>query len=106
MVKTMTVKKPLTKSKIIMELQNHRDNLKKFEVKRIGLFGSYLNGKQTKRSDIDILVGFNKINFDNYMDLKLYLEKTFKKKVDLVIEEDLKPDLRYVIEEAAYVKGL
>ena len=43
-------------------------------------------------------------NFDNYMDLKIMLEKLFKRKIDLVIEEDLKPELKYVKKETKYAK--
>ena len=32
--------------------------------------------------------------FDNYMDLKFYLEDTFNRKVDVVIDENIKNDLK------------
>ena len=85
-------------------LRKHKDELNKYEVKKIGLFGSFLKGNQHKKSDLDFLVVFNKTTFDNYMELKFLLEKLFKKKVDLVIEEDLKPALKYMKEEALYAK--
>jgi uncharacterized protein len=79
--------------KIINEKQ--QDN-KKFGIKSIGLFGSYSINKQKKESDIDLLVEFKKgkKTFDNYMDLKFYLENLFDCKVDLVIKEALKVDLK------------
>ena len=46
----------------------------------ICLFGSYLKDKPRKKSDIDILVTFNKESFDNYMDLLFLLEKLFRRK--------------------------
>ena len=97
-------KKKLTSKSIIKMLRKHKDELNKYEVKKIGLFGSFLKGNQHKKSDLDFLVVFNKTTFDNYMELKFLLEKLFKKKVDLVIEEDLKPALKYVKEEALYAK--
>ena len=44
---------------------------------------------QNNKSDIDVLVEFNKLekSFDNYMELKFYLEKLFHRRVDLVIRE-------------------
>ncbi|MCK5492460.1 MAG: nucleotidyltransferase domain-containing protein, partial [Candidatus Omnitrophica bacterium] len=48
----------LTYTKIMVILKTHNDFLKKCKVKRIGLFGSYARGKQTKTSDIDFLVEF------------------------------------------------
>jgi predicted nucleotidyltransferase len=50
-------------------LKEHKALLKKFKVKRIGLFGSYVRGEQKKDSDIDFLVEFEELNFDDFMDL-------------------------------------
>ena len=33
----------------------------KYKIKEIGIFGSYIKGKQTKRSDLDILVEFEEV---------------------------------------------
>jgi predicted nucleotidyltransferase len=86
----------LTKEKVLSLLQTNRMGIKKFGVKRIGLFGSYARAEQGAKSDIDILVEFEKgqKKFDNYMDLKFFLEKLFNHKVDLVINESIKPSLR------------
>jgi hypothetical protein len=67
-----------------------------YGVHRIGVFGSYVNGRPRPRSDVDILVEFEpgRKTFDNYMDLLFFLEKLFRRKVDLVIAEAVKPDLR------------
>jgi len=51
-------------------------------------------GDYNKDSDVDILVTFNKVTFDNYMDLKFYLEDLFGKKVDLVIHKSIHHLLR------------
>ena len=78
----------------------------KFGVKNLYIFGSYVRGEQTPESDIDILVEFEKgkKTFDNYMDLKFYLENLFRKKVDLIIKEAVKPRLKkYIYEEAISV---
>jgi predicted nucleotidyltransferase len=96
----------LDSASIISVLEQNRDILRQFGLIRIGLFGSYLKGKGSPDSDIDFIVAFNKATFDNYMDLKFALERIFKRKVDLVIEGNLKPALRYVEKEAAYAKGI
>lgn len=85
-----------TRDEILNLLQINRKRIRKFGVKRIGLFGSYARGEQKAVSDIDILVEFEKgqKSFDNYMDLKFYLEKIFGRKVDLVINDSIKPSLR------------
>src|SRR4030042_7144128 len=72
------------------------DIQKKFHVKKIGVFVSIVRNKQTKNSDIDILVEFEKghKDFFNYMRLKYYLEELLDRKVDLVIKEAVKTPLR------------
>ena len=92
----------LSAKEIVLTLNKHKDELRKYNVKKIGLFGSFLKNNQNKKSDVDLLVEFDKTTFDNYMDLKLFLEKLFKRKVDLVVEKNLKPALRYVKKEAIY----
>jgi hypothetical protein len=59
------------------------------------------------QSDIDVLVEFNKLekSFDNYMELKFYLEKLFHRRVDLVIREALKPRIRqHILKEVIYAR--
>jgi len=72
------------------------DIIKRFHVKKIGVFGSFVQNKQTKKSDIDILVEFKRghKDFFNYMRLKYYLEESLGRKVDLVIKEAVKSELR------------
>ncbi len=96
----------LTAEKIINALESRKDELHKYGVKRIGLFGSYAKKTARKRSDIDFLVSFNKPTFDNYMELKFLLEKMFRKRVDLVVEDSLKPAVKYVKKEAIYASGV
>ena len=69
--------------------------LKKNDVIRAGLFGSYARGDARKGSDIDLLIQFggNKSLFD-LSGLKIELEEKLKKKVDLVTYKYLYPKLR------------
>jgi len=98
--------RPLTGKQILRTLETHRSEIRGFGVNKIGLFGSYLKGRPHRKSDIDILVRFRKPTFDSYMGLKFMLQKKFGRKVDLVMEDSLKPALRYVKEDAAYAKRL
>ncbi len=71
--------------------------ISKFNVKKTGLFGSFAKNKQNYHSDVDVLVKFNSSSFDDYMGLKFLLEKQFKRKVDVVMDNALKPDrLEYI----------
>ncbi len=96
--------KSLSSIKILAELESRREELAKLGVVRIGVFGSFVHKRQHPKSDIDILVKFRKTKFDDYMDVKFLLERTFKRKVDLVTESSLKPELRHVKKEAKYAR--
>jgi len=98
----------LTAEEILKLIQQNRERIKKYGVKRIGLFGSYLKGEQKEDSDIDILVEFEKgkKTFDNYMELKFFLEELFRRRVDLVIAESVKPELKKYIMRIVRYAGL
>ncbi|SIQ68617.1 nucleotidyltransferase family protein [Halanaerobium kushneri] len=86
----------MTAQKIIEFLQRNRSILNRFGVKSIALFGSYASGQATNNSDIDLLVEFKEgeKTFDNYMELKFYLEDNLNKDVDLVIKDAIKEELK------------
>ncbi len=70
-----------------------------FTVLRIGVFGSFARGNAGPESDVDILVELKGPTFDNYMDLKFYLEDILGHTVDLVIHDAIKPRLKPIIEQ-------
>jgi len=76
-----------------------------YKVKKIGIFGSYLRGKQGKTSDIDVLVEFSEpIGLFEFMDLEEYLQNLFGIKVDLVSRKALKPHIgRQILKEVVYI---
>jgi len=87
-------------------LEVHRKRLKELGVRRIGVFGSAARGERGPASDLDFVVILDKKTFDSYMDVKLYLEDIFNCKVDLVMENSIKPRLRSIIEkETLYAEG-
>jgi hypothetical protein len=77
----------------------------RYGVRRLGLFGSYVKNRQRKKSDIDILVQFNRdIDLFDFVDLREYLESQLNSKVDLVMESALKPNIgKRILEEVEYV---
>ncbi len=81
----------LTTKQIFKILQRNQELLKKYRVKKIGLFGSYIRQEFTKKSDIDLLVDFEEKSFDNFIELAFALEKIFNKKVDLLTEQGISP---------------
>ena len=77
---------------------------RKYNVKEIGVFGSYVRGEQKKGSDIDILVEFSKVPGLEFAGLEIELEKLLGEKVDLVRKKTLKPEIRgYILKEVVYV---
>jgi predicted nucleotidyltransferase len=76
-----------------------------YKVKEIGIFGSYLRGRQGKKSDIDVLVEFSEpIGLFEFMDLEDYLQNLFGVKVDLVSRKALKPHIgRQILKEIIYI---
>jgi|SRR3989339_826278 len=97
----------MSKQSILKKIIKNRSKVRQFDVKKIGLFGSYANGTQKKNSDIDILVEFRKKTFDNYMNLKFFLEKLLKTKIDLVLSDALKPQLKSsILKEVEYAQGI
>ena len=90
---------------IISEIKKRKGELRARGVKRIGLFGSYLKGTQKRGSDIDLLITFEKENLgNNYFEVLFYLENLFKRKIDLIATQSLRPELNYVREKAVYVE--
>lgn len=94
----INTKKELTDKEIMSLLKKHKDLLIKYEVKRIGLFGSYARGEQKRYSDIDFLVEFKEPNFDNFMGLVFDLEGLFGKKVELITNGSLSPYIQPYVE--------
>lgn len=76
-------------------LSQHKAELRKrFKVKAIGVFGSYVRGEQKRGSDVDVLVEFEEpIGLFEFMDLEEYLSKLLGVKVDLVSKKALKPHI-------------
>ncbi len=92
------------KNKIIETIKKNKKMIKERDVKKIGLFGSHLAGKEKKSSDIDFLVEFNKVTADNFFGLMFFLEELFKRKVDLIEIKSLRKELNYIKKEAEYVE--
>jgi hypothetical protein len=70
--------------------------LKKHDVKRASIFGSFARGVATSRSDVDFLIeykGKKKSLFD-LVNLKSDLEETLDRKVDIITYQSIHSPLR------------
>jgi len=96
----------MEKQEIINIIRNSKPEMEsRYGVQRLGLFGSYVKENQQKKSDIDILVTFNRdIDLFDFLDLREYLEGQLHAKVDLVMESALKPAIgKRILSEVEYV---
>jgi len=86
-------------------LRKYKNYLKEnFYVKKIGIFGSYTRGEETSKSDVDILVEFSEPLGWEFFDLKEFLEEILSKKVDLVTENGIRPQMKEkILNEVIYV---
>ena len=79
----------------------------KYYLTQLAVFGSRARGDGNSSSDLDLLVDFRKpYNFDllQFISLAQELEDELGVKVDLIIAEDLKPNIRdRVLSEARYL---
>jgi len=83
-------------------LREHRDELRRFGVDRLALFGSVARDEAGPESDVDLLVEFDgPATFDGYTGLKFFLEDLLGQPVDLVTRKSLKSRLVSSIEREA-----
>ncbi len=77
----------------------------RYKVKEIGIFGSYVKGKQRKKSDLDILIDFfEKPTLLEFIRLENYLSEVLGVKVDLVLKDSLKPYIgKIILKEVIYI---
>ena len=68
---------------------------KLFKVESIEIFGSFAIGEQTENSDLDLLVTYSEpISLFTIYDLKKYLKRKLRMKVDVVSKEFLNEYIR------------
>ncbi len=73
-----------------------RPVLKKYDLRKAGVFGSIVRGELKKDSDVDILVEIGKddLSLLDFVGIKLELEDALGRKVDLVEYDTIKPLLK------------
>ena len=76
-----------------------------FNIKNIGIFGSVINGKVRKSSDVDVLVEFSKtIDLLDFVALEKYLSEQTGAKIDLVSLNALRPEFKdTILKEVVYI---
>ena len=96
----------MDKGEVIRILREHREDLRRFGVARLGLFGSFVRGTAQATSDIDLLVEFKpeQKTLDRFMALCAFLEQVLNRRVDVVTIEALSPHIGpHILKEVEYV---
>ncbi len=80
--------------------------LKKYNVEKAGIFGSYARGEQRKDSDIDLIIEPPKNMGIEFVTLNYELEDALKKKVDLITYKGINPRIKkYVLNDEVRIYG-
>lgn len=78
--------------------------VKRFHVRRLGIFGSFATGQPRPGSDVDVLVEFSQPLGWEFFELEELLENALQRRVDLVTVDALKVQLRdQILAEVRYV---
>lgn len=91
----------MEKQVVIKRLSSSMGEIRqRFSVRALAIFGSIARDEAVDDSDVDVLVVFDgKAGFDLFMDLKFYLEELLARKIDLVTDKALRPQVRRAIEQ-------
>lgn len=93
-------------SQIIAKLKKIEPSLRReYQVKSLGIFGSYVRGEQKSRSDLDLLVEFRETpSLFQFIRLENKLSEISGVKVDLVMKNSLKKAIgQHVLKEVVAI---
>ena len=93
----------MNRDDVLDTLRAHKQVLEeRFDVVALVLFGSFARDQATDGSDIDILVRFDgPATSRSYFGVQFYIEDLLGRRVDLVTEKALRPELRPYVEREA-----
>jgi hypothetical protein len=92
----------MTKEDINRVLFLNKEILKKYRIKSISLFGSYVRNEQKEESDVDFLVDFEEgVTLFDFVELQDSLSELLAKKVSIVSKRGLSKYIGpYILKEA------
>jgi len=93
----------MNRSHTLEMLSLHKPELaRRFGVVQLALFGSCVRDEARTDSDVDVLVSFDgPASSQRYFGVQFYLEDILGRRVDLVTEKALRPELRPYVEKDA-----
>jgi len=98
----------LTKEEILYYLSLNKEMFKeKYNVIKLGIFGSFARDEQNETSDIDLIIEMEydtKKIFEKKQEIKKILKEKYNREIDLCRERSIKPIFKtFIINEAIYV---
>ncbi|OIN85774.1 MAG: hypothetical protein AUJ12_08195 [Alphaproteobacteria bacterium CG1_02_46_17] len=76
-------------------LKELKPSMSRYGLKRLRVFGSTVRNDYSQNSDVDLLVEFDEMpSLFDLVDLQTEIERSLNKKVDLVFEHKLFPELK------------
>lgn len=93
----------MDRSQVLDRLQRHLSEIEAMGVRSLALFGSVARDEASPESDIDFVVEFAApTTFDGYMNLKILLEDTLEREIDLVPRQSMKPEVAETMQKDLY----
>jgi hypothetical protein len=89
---------------VILRLRENEAELRRHGVRHVAVFGSVARGEAGAQSDIDILLELDpaaELSVSDYVQLKQRIAALFRRRVDIVNRDALKPYLRPIVESEA-----
>lgn len=97
----------LSRESALHSLEKNGRQLRRLGVEKIALYGSVARNEATPQSDVDVLVELADafLTLEGYMNLCLYLEELFGRRVDVTTFRSIKPHMRdRVLADAVYLE--
>lgn len=93
----------MNRDEVLNILRTHKPTLaERFGVTSLALFGSFARDQATEKSDVDILVRFDRpATSKSYFGVQFYIEDMLGRTVDLVTDKALRAELRPYVEREA-----
>ena len=93
----------MNRDEVLDMLRTHKPILsERFGVTGLALFGSFARDQATEKSDVDILVRFDRpATSKSYFGVQFYIENTLGRTVDLVTDKALRAEIRPYVEREA-----
>ena len=94
----------MQRDEVLRRLAEHRQKLTELGVKSLALFGSIARDDAGPKSDVDLLVDFDRpVGLLGFVRVQRYLGELLQARVDLVTLDALKPKVREnVLKEAVH----